>query len=174
MTIVILLRLNLKGHISLIIIIIPFINLLFLYLFVYHLLCESLSFLSVFVLLVLLFFIRLHWFHVTSVTIGINKLVAIPAHYLPTIMYVRSSYSIYTVFLHFLHCKMFDTLTDLLWWADNDWQHNIRLRREFCCIFRTLTYYERTKMHPLLQRWSSLLSTTLLTIKTPVVSSEKA
>ena len=156
-----------------IIIIIPFINLLILNLFVYHLLCESLSFLSVFVLVVLLFFIRLYWFHVTSVTIGINKLVAIPTHYLPTIMFVRSSYSIYTIFLHFPHCKTFDTLTDLLCWADNDW-HNFRLRRAFCCIFGSLTYCKRTKMHPLLQRWYSFLSVALLTIKTPVVSSEEA
>ena len=88
-------------------------------------------------------------------------------------MFVRSSYSIYTIFLHFPHCKTFDTLTDLLCWADNDW-HNFRLRRAFCCIFGSLTYCKRTKMHPLLQRWYSFLSVALLTIKTPVVSSEEA
>ena len=114
-TIVILWRFNVKEQIFLIIIIIPFINLLFLYFFVYCLLCELLCFLSVFVALVL-------FFHHQTLLVSYNianywdRQNRRNSNTLPPYNYFRQVFllDLTRSFYIFCFCLIFDTLTDLL------------------------------------------------------------
>ena len=124
-----------------------------------------------------------YWFHVTSVITWIDKLVAIPAHHFSTHLIVRSSYSVWQDFVAIFTLVKFST----------DWvvffvglavvgitfvssKHSMTLSTllPWSIFIHALATYCKTTLARFVAALVFFPIITLLTIKAPMVSSEKA